>query len=57
MIWVMSKHPRLIEKTGVFLASDPALDFLNTEWPTPSGKEDFFEKDEDVFIPSVLARA
>ncbi|QNI30429.1 ABATE domain-containing protein [Alloacidobacterium dinghuense] len=38
-----------MEKRGVFLASNSALDFLNTEWPTPSGKEDFFETDQDVF--------
>ena len=47
---VMSKTSKSSEKRGVFLASDSALDFLNTEWPTPSGKEDFFETDEDVFI-------
>jgi predicted RNA-binding Zn ribbon-like protein len=46
----MSKTLKSSEKRGVFLASDSALDFLNTEWPTPSGKEDFFERDEDVFI-------
>ena len=45
----MSKSSNPSEKRGVFLASDPALDFLNTEWPTPNGKEDFFETDEDVF--------
>lgn len=46
----MSKNSRSVEKRGIFLASNPALDFLNTEWPTPSGgKEDFFETDEDVF--------
>ncbi|WP_158945153.1 ABATE domain-containing protein [Granulicella sp. S190] len=49
MLEVMSKHSRSFEKRGVFLASDTALDFLNTEWPTASGKEDFFETDEDVF--------
>lgn len=46
----MSKNSRAVEKRGVFLASNSALDFLNTEWPTPHGKEDFFETDEDVFI-------
>ena len=45
----MSKSPEFTEKKGVFLASNVALDFLNTEWPTSSGKEDFFESDEDVF--------
>jgi predicted RNA-binding Zn ribbon-like protein len=45
----MSKDSKSVEKRGVFLASDPSLDFLNTEWPTASGKEDFFETDEDVF--------
>jgi len=49
MLEVMSKNSRSVEKKGVFLASDPALDFLNTEWPTSSGKEDFFQTDEDVF--------
>ena len=49
MLEVMSKNSRSVEKNGVFLASDPALDFLNTEWPTSSGKEDFFQTDEDVF--------
>jgi predicted RNA-binding Zn ribbon-like protein len=49
MLEVMSKNSRSVEKKGVFLASDPALDFLNTEWPTASGKEDFFETDEDIF--------
>jgi predicted RNA-binding Zn ribbon-like protein len=50
MLELMSKNSGSIEKRGVFLASNPALDFLNTEWPTASGgKEDFFETDEDVF--------
>jgi predicted RNA-binding Zn ribbon-like protein len=49
MLKLMSKNSRSAEKRGVFLASNPALDFLNTEWPTPSGKEDFFETDKDVF--------
>ena len=50
MLELMSKNSRSVEKRGVFLASNPALDFLNTEWPTASGgKEDFFETDEDVF--------
>jgi predicted RNA-binding Zn ribbon-like protein len=49
MLKEMSRTSKTIEKTGVFLAGDPALDFLNTEWPTASGKEDFFETDEDVF--------
>jgi predicted RNA-binding Zn ribbon-like protein len=50
MLKLMSKNSRSVEKRGVFLASNPALDFLNTEWPTASGgKEDFFETDEDVF--------
>jgi predicted RNA-binding Zn ribbon-like protein len=49
MLEVMSKDSWSVEKRGVFLASDPALDFLNTEWPSASGNEDFFEKDEDVF--------
>ena len=50
MLKGMSKGLKTVEKKGVFLAGDPALDFLNTEWPTPSGREDFFETDEDVFI-------
>jgi len=50
MLELMSKNSRAVEKRGVFLASNPALDFLNTEWPTPYGQEDFFETDEDVFI-------
>jgi predicted RNA-binding Zn ribbon-like protein len=45
----MPRHKKSVEKRGVFLASDSALDFLNTEWPTVSGKEDFFETDDDVF--------
>jgi predicted RNA-binding Zn ribbon-like protein len=49
MLKVMSEDSRSFEKRGVFLASDPALDFLNTEWPTATGREDFFETDEDVF--------
>jgi predicted RNA-binding Zn ribbon-like protein len=49
MLDEMSKNSRSVEKRGVFLASDPALDFLNTEWPTATGREDFFETDEDVF--------
>ena len=49
MLEVMPKHKKSVEKRGVFLASDSALDFLNTEWPTASGKEDFFETDDDVF--------
>jgi len=49
MLEEMAKNSRPVEKRGVFLASDPSLDFLNTEWPTASGKEDFFETDEDVF--------
>ena len=50
MLKGMSKGLKTVEKKGVFLAGDPALDFLNTEWPTPSGTEVFFETDEDVFI-------
>jgi len=50
MLEGMSKASKTVEKRGVFLAGDPALDFLNTEWPTAAGKEDFFETDEDVFI-------
>jgi predicted RNA-binding Zn ribbon-like protein len=49
MLEVMPKKSRSVEKRGVFLASNPALDFLNTEWPTASAKEDFFEMDGDVF--------
>jgi predicted RNA-binding Zn ribbon-like protein len=49
MLEEMAKNSSPVEKRGVFLASDPSLDFLNTEWPTASGKEDFFETDEDVF--------
>jgi predicted RNA-binding Zn ribbon-like protein len=49
MLEEMAKNSRPVEKRGVFLASDPSLDFLNTEWPTASSKEDFFETDEDVF--------
>ena len=49
MLELMSKDSKPVGKRGVFLASDPSLDFLNTEWPTASGKEDFFETDEDVF--------
>jgi predicted RNA-binding Zn ribbon-like protein len=48
MLEWMAKSSASPEKRGVFLASQVALDFLNTEWPTASGKEDFFEKDEDV---------
>jgi predicted RNA-binding Zn ribbon-like protein len=44
----MARDSSTSEKRGVFLASQPALDFLNTEWPTATGKQDFFEKDEDV---------
>jgi predicted RNA-binding Zn ribbon-like protein len=47
---LMAKIPRSSEKRGVFLANDPALDFLNTEWPTATGKEDFFGNDADVFL-------
>lgn len=50
MLESMSKNSRSVEKRGAFLASNLALDFLNTEWPTASGgKEDFFETAEDVF--------
>ena len=48
MLGRMLKNSRPAEKKGVFLASHPALDFLNTQWPTASGTEDFFETDEDV---------
>jgi predicted RNA-binding Zn ribbon-like protein len=38
------------EKRALFLAGQPAVDFLNTEWPNLTGKkEDFFETDDDVF--------
>jgi predicted RNA-binding Zn ribbon-like protein len=50
MLEGMGKASKRVEKRGVFLAGDAALDLLNTEWPSPSGKEDFFETDEDVFI-------
>jgi predicted RNA-binding Zn ribbon-like protein len=49
MLEGMAKQSTSVKKRGVFLASDPSLDFLNTEWPTSSGTEDFFETDEDVF--------
>jgi len=49
MLEAMAKNTKHVEKRGVFLASNAALDFLNTEWPTASGTEDFFETDEDVF--------
>lgn len=42
------KTSQVVEKKAVFLATDTALDFLNTEWPTANGKEDFFETDKDV---------
>lgn len=48
MLDVMRKDPAPVKKQGLFLASHAALDFLNTEWPTADGKEDFFETDEDV---------
>ena len=48
MLVAMSREPRPVEKKGVFLASHAALDFLNTEWSRASGREDFFETDEDV---------
>lgn len=44
-----SKTAQPIEKRGVFLASHAALDFLNTQWPTAAGTEDFFENDADVW--------
>jgi predicted RNA-binding Zn ribbon-like protein len=37
------------EKRALFLAGQAAVDFLNTEWPNATGKEDFFETDDDVF--------
>ena len=49
MLEEMSKTLKPVQKTAVFLASNAALDFLNTEWPTATGKEDFFETDDDVF--------
>jgi predicted RNA-binding Zn ribbon-like protein len=49
MLEIMAEDSSSVEKRGVFLASDRSLDFLNTEWPTASGREDFFEADEDVF--------
>jgi predicted RNA-binding Zn ribbon-like protein len=42
--WMPRNHDSK-EKRALFLASQPAVDFLNTVWPT----EDFFETDEDVF--------
>jgi predicted RNA-binding Zn ribbon-like protein len=48
MLDAMAKTSEAAEKRGVFLAGQPALDFLNTEWPTATGKQDFFETDEDV---------
>lgn len=50
MLEGMRRKSEPVEKRGVFLASHLAIDFLNTEWPTASGHEDFFEKDDDVFI-------
>jgi predicted RNA-binding Zn ribbon-like protein len=50
MLESMRKAPKPFEKRGVFLASHLAIDFLNTEWPSESGIEDFFESDNDVFI-------
>jgi predicted RNA-binding Zn ribbon-like protein len=38
------------KKRALFIASQPAVDFLNTEWPTAAGGEDCFEADDDVFI-------
>jgi predicted RNA-binding Zn ribbon-like protein len=48
MLERMPRDSDSVEKRGVFLASHAALDLLNTEWPTATGKEDFFETDEDV---------
>lgn len=45
----MPRNHKSNEKQGLFLASHPAIDFLNTEWPNATGKEDFFEADHDVF--------
>lgn len=49
MLDKMSKVSKPVQKIGVFLASNTALDFLNTEWPTAATKGDFFETDDDVF--------
>lgn len=45
----MAGNHKSNEKRALFLASQPAVDFLNTEWPNAQGKEDFFETDQDVF--------
>jgi predicted RNA-binding Zn ribbon-like protein len=48
MLEAMAKTSEVSEKQGVFLAGQSALDFLNTEWQTATGKQDFFGTDEDV---------
>jgi predicted RNA-binding Zn ribbon-like protein len=48
MVERTSKKIERAEKPGVFIGSNSALDFLNTQWPTAEGTEDFFETDEDV---------
>jgi predicted RNA-binding Zn ribbon-like protein len=50
MLDAMSKGTAQVEKQAPFLAGQPAIDFLNTEWPNESGGEDFFNSDDDVFL-------
>src|ERR1700748_3208074 len=46
----MSKAQPIIEKQAPFLAGQPAIDFLNTEWPNGSGGKEFFNTDEHVLL-------
>jgi len=46
----MSTNYNIDEKQALFLAGQPAVDFLNTEWPNADGKKDFFNTDDDVFL-------
>ena len=50
MLDAMSKAQPIVEKQAPFLAGQPAIDFLNTEWPNDSGGEDFFNTDDDVLL-------
>jgi hypothetical protein len=50
MLEAMSKAQPLVGKQAPFLAGQPAIDFLNTQWPNATGVEDFFESDDDVLL-------
>lgn len=48
MLARMPRTSNKVYKQAFFLAGHIALDFLNTEWRSALGKEDFFETDADV---------